>query len=47
MDCPKCGKPKAQFRSKNNNTEMIKYKCLFCGEIFKIKESDIISEYII
>lgn len=47
MECPICGGHKVQYRSKNNKTSIIKYKCLCCNQIFEIKEEDIISEYII
>lgn len=47
MECPVCGSQRIQFRSKNNQTLIIKYKCLSCNQIFEIKEEDVISEYII
>ena len=47
MECPECGEMRVQFRSKNNQTSVIKYKCLECGRVFTIKEEDIISDYII
>lgn len=47
MECPKCGSTRVQFRSKNLQTLMIKYKCLNCNKVFEIKEEDIINEYII
>lgn len=47
MECPKCGGMRVQFRSKNNQTSIIKYKCLECKQIFTIKEKDIINDYII
>ena len=47
MECPICGGTKVQYRSKNNETQIIKYKCLECNQIFTIKEEDIISDYII
>lgn len=47
IECPICGNAKLQFRSKNHKTKIIKYKCLFCEEIFEIEESKILNDYII
>ena len=47
IECPICKETKIQYRSKNNQTLITKYKCLSCNHIFKIKESDIINDYII
>lgn len=42
MECPVCGGKKVQFRSKNNQTLIVKYKCLSCNQIFKAKEDGVI-----
>lgn len=47
MECPICGSTRVQYRSKNTQTLIIKYKCLRCNQIFEIPEDEIMSEYII
>lgn len=47
MECPICGSTKVQYRSKNIQTSIVKYKCLKCNQVFTIPEDEIISEYII
>lgn len=47
MECPVCGGKKIQFRSKNNQKLIIKYKCLSCNKIFEVKEKDVVNEYTI
>lgn len=47
MECPKCGSTRVQFRSKNLQTLIVKYKCLKCNKVFETKEKDIIGEYIV
>ena len=47
VECPICGKTKVQFRSKNLETKIIKYKCLSCEKIFKIEENKMFNDYLI
>lgn len=47
MECPICGSDHVQFRSKNNETLIIKYKCLSCNQIFKKHESENLDRIII
>lgn len=47
MECPMCNSTKIQYRSKNLQTSIIKYKCLKCNQVFKIPEDKIINNYII
>ena len=42
MECPVCGGKKIQFRSKNNQTLIVKYNFLSCNQIFKAKEDGVI-----
>lgn len=47
MECPICGSINIQYRSKNMQTLIIKYKCIDCKQIFEIPEDELISDYII
>lgn len=38
MKCPFCASERIQFRARNNNTYVVKYKCLNCNQIFQKQE---------
>ena len=47
MECPICGSTNIQYRSKNTQMLIIKYKCIDCKQIFEIPKDELISDYII